>query len=143
MILIVSGAGPSGHSAGSPINEGLRELSCLWNRCDRPRTTPGLPACAVLAVQRHALLWQQQAGFRVFQAPWHRRGRLSPDNVWYCKVLLLFTIQAQTDINGSTADFECAFVSVMETMKPRDGDNLSDLRERGLRVIYEIDPKVL
>jgi hypothetical protein len=69
--------------------------------------------------------------------------RLSPDNVWYCKVLLLFTIQAQTDINCSTADFECAFVSVMETMEPRDGDNLSDLRERGLRVIYEIDPKVL
>jgi len=69
--------------------------------------------------------------------------RLSPDNVWYCKVLLLFTIQAQTDMGGSTAEFECAFVSVMETMEPRDGDNLSDLRKRGSRVIYEIDPQVL
>jgi len=69
--------------------------------------------------------------------------RLSPDNVWYCKVLLLFTIQAQTDMDGSTAEFECAFVSVMETMEPRDGDNLSDLRKRGSRVIYEIDPQVL
>ena len=83
--------------------------------------------------------------FVFFRPPGIEEGgfRLAPDNVWYCKVLLLFTIQAQTDINGSTADFECAFVSVMETMKPRDGDNLSDLRERGLRVIYEIDPKVL
>ena len=69
--------------------------------------------------------------------------RLSPDNVWYCKVLLLFTIQAQTDMGGSTAEFECAFVSVMETMEPRDRDNLSDLRKRGSRVIYEIDPQVL
>jgi len=56
--------------------------------------------------------------------------QLSPNNVWYCKVLLLFTIQAQTDIDGSTADFECAFVSVMEPMGPRDGDTLLDLRKR-------------
>jgi len=69
--------------------------------------------------------------------------QLSPDNVWYCKVLLLFTIQVQTDSNGSTAEFECAFVSVMETMGPRDGDNLSDLRKQGSRAIYEINPKVL
>ncbi len=69
--------------------------------------------------------------------------QLSPDNVWYCKVLLLFTIQVQTDSDGSRAEFECAFVSVMETMGPRDGDNLSDLRKRGLRLIYEINPKVL
>ena len=68
---------------------------------------------------------------------------MSPDNVWYCKVLLLLTIQAQTDMDGSTAEFECAFVSVMETMEPRDGDNLSDLRKRGSRLIYEMNPKVL
>jgi hypothetical protein len=67
--------------------------------------------------------------------------QLSPDNAWYCKILLLFTIQ--TDMNGSTTEFECAFVSVMETMEPRAGDNLSDLRKRGLSVIYEINPKVL
>ena len=68
--------------------------------------------------------------------------QLSPDNVWFCKVLLLFTIQAQTDIDGSKMEFECAYVSVMETMQPRDGDNLSDLRKRGSHVIYEITPKV-
>ncbi len=75
----------------------------------------------------------QQGGFQ-----------LSPDNVWYCKVLLLFTIQAQTDSSDeSMAEFECAFVSVMETMGPRDGDNLSELHKRGSRIIYEINPKVL
>ena len=122
MIFLVPGAGSSGHSAGSRIHERLRSLPCLWNRCDRPRISPGLPACAVLA------------GFQ-----------LSPDNVWYCKVLLLFTIQAHTDMDGSTAEFECAFVSVMETMEPRDVDNLSDLHKRGSREIYEINlnPKVL
>ena len=41
------------------------------------------------------------------------------------------------------ADFDCAFVSVMETMEARRNDNLSDLCERGSRIIYEIDPKVL
>ena len=105
----------------------------------------GLRACAVLAFKDMHYYGSNRQDFVFFRPPGIEEGgfRLSPDNVWYCKVLLLFTIQAQTDINGSTADFECAFVSVMETMKPRDGDNLSDLRERGLRVIYEIDPKVL
>ena len=98
----------------------------------------------MLAFQGHAPLLLQQARFCVHQAPGQEEGdfQLSPNNVWYCKVLLLFTIQAQTDIDGSTADFECAFVSVMEPMGPRDGDTLSDLRKRGSLVIYEIDPWV-
>ena len=49
---------------------------------------------------------------------------LRPDNVWYCKVLLLFSIQAQTDQNGSTEEFQCAFVSVLEPLAERSPDAL-------------------
>ena len=37
---------------------------------------------------------------------------LTPDSVWYCRVLLLFSFSAMTD-TGSRS-FECALVSVME-----------------------------
>ena len=34
------------------------------------------------------------------------------DNVWFCRVLLLFKIKAQTD--SGIKEFECAYVSVLE-----------------------------
>ena len=34
------------------------------------------------------------------------------DNVWFCRVLLLFKIKAQTD--SGLKEFECAYVSVLE-----------------------------
>ena len=40
-----------------------------------------------------------------------------PDNVWYCKGLLLFSIQAQTDQNGSTEELQCSFVSVLDPLE--------------------------
>lgn len=43
--------------------------------------------------------------------------RLSPDNVWYCRVLLLFSAQVRTDAGDQ--EMECAFVSVMETYDGR------------------------
>ncbi len=36
--------------------------------------------------------------------------RLSIDNVWFCKVLLLFSFESRTD--SGTKDHECALVSV-------------------------------
>ena len=67
---------------------------------------------------------------------------LRPDNVWYCKVLLLFSIQAQTDQNSSTEEFQCAFVSVLEPLAERSPDRFKELRKRGSLVLYELDPKV-
>ena len=37
---------------------------------------------------------------------------LRPDNVWYCKLLLLFSVQSQTD--SGIRQFDCAFISVLE-----------------------------
>lgn len=67
---------------------------------------------------------------------------LRPDNVWYCKVLLLFSIQTQTDQDGSTEEFQCAFVSVLEPLEERSPDPFQELRKRGSLVLYELDPKV-
>ena len=41
---------------------------------------------------------------------------LTPDSVWYCRVMLLFTASAMTDTGSK--QFECAFVSVLETCTP-------------------------
>jgi hypothetical protein len=38
---------------------------------------------------------------------------VSPDSVWYARVLLLFTATSQTDTGLKT--FECALVSTLET----------------------------
>ena len=37
---------------------------------------------------------------------------IRPDNVWYCKLLLLFSVQSQTD--SGIRQFDCAFISVLE-----------------------------
>ena len=37
---------------------------------------------------------------------------LRPDNVWYCKLLLLFSVESQTD--SGIRQFDCAFISVLE-----------------------------
>ena len=42
---------------------------------------------------------------------------LSAENVWYCRVLLLFSIMVRTD-NGDE-EMRCALVSVMEEYKGR------------------------
>ena len=38
---------------------------------------------------------------------------VSPDSVWYARVLLLFSASAATDTGSKS--FDCAFVSTMET----------------------------
>ena len=55
---------------------------------------------------------------------------LRPNNVWYCKVLLLFSIQAQTDQNSSTEEFQCAFVSVLEPLAEQSPYHFKELRKR-------------
>ena len=59
------------------------------------------------------------------------------------KVLLLFSVQARTDDNGTFEEFLCAFVSVLETMGPRDADRYESLHKQGSRLLYELDPEVM
>ena len=42
---------------------------------------------------------------------------LTPDSVWYCRVLLLFSFSAMTDTGSKS--FDCALVSVMERHEGR------------------------
>jgi hypothetical protein len=37
---------------------------------------------------------------------------LRPDNVWYCKLLLTFPVESQTD--SGIRRFVCAYISVLE-----------------------------
>ena len=46
---------------------------------------------------------------------------LTPDSVWYCRVLLLFSMSALTD-NGSKS-YDCALVSTLETYATSESGN--------------------
>jgi hypothetical protein len=63
--------------------------------------------------------------------------KLTPDSVWYCKVLLLFYVEAITD--SAPKQYRCADVSVLEQQKakPDEYGAYDDLRQCGSRVIYE------
>ncbi len=48
---------------------------------------------------------------------------VSPDSVWFARVLLLFSASAMTDTGSKT--FECALVSTLETYNdPHNGNNI-------------------
>jgi hypothetical protein len=64
----------------------------------------------------------------------------TPDNVLYCKVLLLFDMEAETD--GGPVVYQCAYVSLLEKMKPRQPDPYDALLRCGSRVIYEQNVEV-
>ena len=49
---------------------------------------------------------------------------LTPDSVWYCSVLLLFSTKVMTD-NGSKK-LDCAFVSTLETYEKSDNGDYCD-----------------
>ena len=46
---------------------------------------------------------------------------VSPDSVWYARVLLLFSASAMTDTGSKS--FECALVSTLETYDDPDNGN--------------------
>ncbi len=49
---------------------------------------------------------------------------VSPDSVWYARVLLLFSASAMTDAGSKT--FECALISTFETYDDPDNGNYSN-----------------
>ena len=81
---------------------------------------------------------------------------LTPDPVWYCSVLLLFSASALTDTESKS--FDCAFVLTLETYRDPENGNYSNyfnyfnyltlnirpvdwLDSVGSRILYELDPK--
>lgn len=64
----------------------------------------------------------------------------TPDNVWYCRVLLFFDMEAESD--SGPKEYRCAYISILEQLKARQPDTYFDLRDAGSRVIYEHDPNV-
>ena len=57
------------------------------------------------------------------------------------RVLLLFDMEAETD-NGPK-EYHCAYVSLLEQLKPREPDAYKDLRLCGSRVVYEHTAEVI
>ena len=49
----------------------------------------------------------------------------TPDNVWYCKTLLLFDIEAEAD--SGPKEYQCACVSLLEQLLPITPDVYADL----------------
>jgi hypothetical protein len=49
---------------------------------------------------------------------------VSPDSVWYAKVLLLFSASAVTDTGSKS--FDCALVSTLETYDDLENGNYLD-----------------
>ena len=65
----------------------------------------------------------------------------TPDNLWYCKVLLVFDMEAETD--KGPKEYHCVRVSLLEQLKPREPDAYKDLRLCGSRVVYEHTAEVI
>ena len=51
------------------------------------------------------------------RAPGVERFNLSPDNVWYGRLKLLFSISVQVDGQSEPVEIECAYVSFCDEIK--------------------------
>ncbi len=65
----------------------------------------------------------------------------TPDNLWYCKVLLFFDVEAETDRDSK--EYQCAYVSLLEQQKTREPDAYKDLWLCGSRVVYDLISEVI
>ena len=45
---------------------------------------------------------------------------LAPENVWYCRVRLLFDMSVKVDTSEDTSEMKCAFVSVCDEIVLND-----------------------
>ena len=104
-------------AADSPSNFGRGTHLHLRDIADRWHNTQGTPVSSMLAVSRQNVLWVQLRGFRLHLPPGVERFVLSPDNVWYGRLKLLFTISVKIDGQDEPVDIECAFVSFCYEIK--------------------------
>ena len=65
----------------------------------------------------------------------------SPDNVWYCRCLLFFTIVVQTDVMGSVR-IKCALLSKLEPYGAPDPEPDDWMRKAETCRLYELAPTV-
>ena len=47
---------------------------------------------------------------------------LAPENVWYCRVSLVFAMSVKVDSSEDPIEMKCAFVSVCETVLDDSGE---------------------
>ena len=74
----------------------------------------------MLAFPRQNVLWVQQRGFRLNSPPGPpgvEHFILSPDNVWYGRLKLLFTISVNIDGQDEPVEIQCAYVSFCYEIK--------------------------
>ena len=71
----------------------------------------------------HARLASHHMDFVMIRPPGIRNGAfvVSPDTVWYARVLLLFSASAATDTGSKS--FDCALVSTLESYDDPDNGN--------------------
>ena len=63
----------------------------------------------------------------------------SPDNVWYCRCLLIFTIVVRTDVMGSVL-IKCALLSKLEPYCAPDPEADDWMKKAESRRLYELAP---
>ena len=63
----------------------------------------------------------------------------SPDNVWYCRCLLIFTIVVKTDVMGSVR-IKCALLSKLEPYCAPDPEADDWMKKAESRRLYELAP---
>ena len=64
----------------------------------------------------------------------------SPDNVWYCRCLLIFTIVVRTDVQGSVR-IKCALLSKLEPYGAPDPEADGWMTKAETCRLYELAPK--
>ena len=118
-LCICSGPSSLGHSAVAAICKKCRTSEDVFYTSDRAQKISRGAACLLLALQGQAASKVQPSGYGHGSATWHRQGgfQLRIDNVWFCKVLFLFSFVSQNDLARKRHD--CAFVSVLEEYKGR------------------------
>ena len=52
---------------------------------------------------------------------------LAPENVWYCRVRLLFDMSLKVDTSEDTSEMRCAFVSVCEEIVLDDSGEMPEV----------------
>ena len=52
---------------------------------------------------------------------------LAPENVWYCRVRLLFDMSVKVDTSEDTSEIKCAFVSVCKEIVLDDSGEMPEV----------------
>ena len=65
----------------------------------------------MLAIPGSEVLWVEPGGLCLRPPPGVEKFSLSPDNVWYGRLKLLFSLSVQIDGQDDPVQLECAYIS--------------------------------